>query len=498
MENADSLNTSDSQNYNNYIKGNFDSDFIDQKKIKNKGNAGIKKWLVIANNHGVIYFYNKSFGNCQWTYPKEYDKRKQKYVNIFFTDWEKIITPNSRYWKNIYTNQIQKVKPYSTTYLLEAAFMDNFAFVQFYLENNGNINVTDKQGRNALHYAIMNDNINLIKYLLGNDINQNKQDTKFLQSPVYYAIQYRAYNSLKILIEHGCNLNIQDYKGNTPLHNAIRTKNVKLIFFLVESGTKLTIKNKKKQFPIDIAVEEENWSLVKYLTKLSNMIVFNKRLNSNDGEKIINNLEKLQIKENYDNYKPKLNIQEKTSDNTQDYSIENNQIELKNKSYHKTNVNKVFNNDIHGRSINNKKQLKENKFNQLLKIKNKESIAQSVSIRSIDFEREEKPLKERRLKIVKKDYSYENDYEDDDEFGERYETKNKSFKNKANLKIKKVNQIDLKNGLNKSNNKKLSKSNSNFGSKINSLKDTMISLLGKSTSTLKFVLCKTLQVIINL
>ena len=39
-------------------------------------------WLPICDNKGRMYFYNKNTGETQRTYPKIYNKKQEKYLNI--------------------------------------------------------------------------------------------------------------------------------------------------------------------------------------------------------------------------------------------------------------------------------------------------------------------------------------------------------------------------------------------------------------------------------
>lgn len=78
---------------------------------------------------------------------------------LSLNEWEEIQTSNKkneRIWKHIYTGLTQTVKPTSTIYFLEAAFLDNIAFVNFYLSNNGNINIKDKTKRNGIFFYLFN------------------------------------------------------------------------------------------------------------------------------------------------------------------------------------------------------------------------------------------------------------------------------------------------------------------------------------------------------
>jgi len=79
-------------------------------------------------------------------------------------------------------------------------FLENLAFVIFYLENNGDINILDKKGRNALHYLAMNDSVNILNILLENKIEINHQEYKEGQTPIFYALKYSSFKVLKILL----------------------------------------------------------------------------------------------------------------------------------------------------------------------------------------------------------------------------------------------------------------------------------------------------------
>ena len=61
----------------------------------------------------------------------------------------------------------------------------------------------------ALHFAVMNDNDELVKMLCLHNINVDQQDFNG-QTPLFYSIMYRAYKSLKIIINFKPNLNIQE------------------------------------------------------------------------------------------------------------------------------------------------------------------------------------------------------------------------------------------------------------------------------------------------
>ncbi len=57
---------------------------------------------------------------------------------------------------------------------------------------------------------------------------------------------------LQYVILHGANINAQDKKGCTPLHEAIRLRNTVMEKFLIEHGADMKIKNLKSEVPEDL------------------------------------------------------------------------------------------------------------------------------------------------------------------------------------------------------------------------------------------------------
>jgi ankyrin repeat protein len=113
-------------------------------------------------------------------------------------------------YRNIVSGIIQPVKPNSTVYLMEAAFLGNIAFIQFYIEHNGDINVTDSKGRNALHLACMCDNKEVTKFLLLNGIKVDLKEKINEQTPLFLSIKYRSYKAMKLIVNYGCQTTTQE------------------------------------------------------------------------------------------------------------------------------------------------------------------------------------------------------------------------------------------------------------------------------------------------
>ncbi|KAM3718302.1 Neurogenic locus notch [Dirofilaria immitis] len=92
------------------------------------------------------------------------------------------------------------------------------------------------KGRTALHYAIMQSNQEVARYL----------------------------------IEHGANLNIQDHMGQTPLFLAASQGHVEMVHMLVMAGARRYIPDHMDQTPEDIASYKEYREVVEYFKNLRN------------------------------------------------------------------------------------------------------------------------------------------------------------------------------------------------------------------------------------
>ncbi|VDK72475.1 unnamed protein product [Litomosoides sigmodontis] len=96
------------------------------------------------------------------------------------------------------------------------------------------INGETYKGRTALHYAVMQSNQELARYL----------------------------------VERGANLNIQDHMGQTPLFLAASQGHVEMVHMLVAAGARRYIPDNMDQTPEDIASEKEYKEVTQYFTNL--------------------------------------------------------------------------------------------------------------------------------------------------------------------------------------------------------------------------------------
>lgn len=115
----------------------------------------------------------------------------------------------------------------------------------------------------------------IIKILLEHGENPNEIDNdRFGSTPLHYAVTYgkitpeMRVNIMKLLIEYGADINIQDGQGNTSLHIAMQYINFNIAKYLIDNGADLNIINNEGKTPIDIAKEINNKEAINYLNKL--------------------------------------------------------------------------------------------------------------------------------------------------------------------------------------------------------------------------------------
>ncbi|KAF5961736.1 hypothetical protein HYC85_002945 [Camellia sinensis] len=130
-------------------------------------------------------------------------------------------------------------------------------YMDMLLGNGLHIDLADKDGMTALHTAIIGKKEAVVSHLLRKDANPNIRDRDGA-SPLHYAVQVGAMQTVKILIKHNVDVNASDnffsQEGWTPLHIAIQTRNRDIAKVLLVNGADKTRRNKDGKTPLDLAL----------------------------------------------------------------------------------------------------------------------------------------------------------------------------------------------------------------------------------------------------
>ena len=116
--------------------------------------------------------------------------------------------------------------------------------------------------------AIFEGNVNRVAEILksGVDVNRVPMDRQW--PAIFVAVEQENIEAIKLLLENGADLNIQDKSGFTPLHLAIDIeadgayqleKEPMMIIsrFLIETGADTSATDNRGNTPLDIAIEYE-------------------------------------------------------------------------------------------------------------------------------------------------------------------------------------------------------------------------------------------------
>jgi ankyrin repeat protein/uncharacterized protein YegL len=110
-----------------------------------------------------------------------------------------------------------------------------------------------------LHYAIINFNVEIIKYLIEHGADVNAETSDDFTPPLHLAIEYNFnVKIIKYLVEQGANINAETNNGYTPLHwAACNNSNVEVLQYLISQGVNVNAENYHGKTPLDVADTEE-------------------------------------------------------------------------------------------------------------------------------------------------------------------------------------------------------------------------------------------------
>ena len=96
-----------------------------------------------------------------------------------------------------------------------------------------------------LHNACNVGNINIVTMLVNHediDINIVQTHEKRCPTPIFYAIKFGHINIIKLLLEHGADIDIRNIQGNTVLHQAAMMGNIEIINLLIQNRAHIQAK----------------------------------------------------------------------------------------------------------------------------------------------------------------------------------------------------------------------------------------------------------------
>jgi ankyrin repeat protein len=150
------------------------------------------------------------------------------------------------------------------------------------LVNKNNVNILHKSGLSLLHYAVSNNQIDCLKFLIGIGANVNILNRDWL-IPLNNAVHYGYVECIKLLLVAGAYPDTPDYRiceGSrkmTPLTNSIGRDDVEVIKILIDYGASINKINRTYVKEIPKWIYEYIENRLKYRRATLALIALHKR-----------------------------------------------------------------------------------------------------------------------------------------------------------------------------------------------------------------------------
>jgi ankyrin repeat protein len=105
------------------------------------------------------------------------------------------------------------------------------------------LNIQNANGKTALHLGALYRNRDSIKILIEAGCQLDLQDADG-KTALHYLARWPAFDDIEMLIKAGCQLEVQDKDGRTALHDAAESERIESVIKLIEAGANPFIKTK--------------------------------------------------------------------------------------------------------------------------------------------------------------------------------------------------------------------------------------------------------------
>ncbi|XP_044752110.1 ankyrin-1-like [Coccinella septempunctata] len=136
------------------------------------------------------------------------------------------------------------------------------------LDPCGNISQIDKYGKNALHYAVACDKLDMVEYLLATfkDLHCNQVD-RTLKTPLHIAALRDNNEMINLLLRLGATVDSRDQEGQTPLHYACMRGITKMVSTLLEAKSDINALDYEGQSTLMLATSCNHYEVVELLLR---------------------------------------------------------------------------------------------------------------------------------------------------------------------------------------------------------------------------------------
>ena len=127
----------------------------------------------------------------------------------------------------------QEDRVYPSWAILNATYAGDIDLMISILEVNPDRDVRDAFGGTALHIAIFQNNLQVIRFLLDNGFDINARATSNGYTPLHYCVWTNNLDAARLLISYNADKNIRCNEGFTPVERATREAKRDMILLLM-------------------------------------------------------------------------------------------------------------------------------------------------------------------------------------------------------------------------------------------------------------------------
>lgn len=147
--------------------------------------------------------------------------------------------------------------------IVEAARTGNVKDLRAAIAAGEDVNARDENGQKVLS-TVAKCRPDLVRLLLEHGADVNLADTG-LTTPLHWAVEFDNDECIRLLLAHGADTRARDGLGEVPLHWAAWTGHVKAAQLLLEFDPKSDIPNGGGFIPLDLAMRQEHEAFVRLL-----------------------------------------------------------------------------------------------------------------------------------------------------------------------------------------------------------------------------------------
>ena len=121
------------------------------------------------------------------------------------------------------------------------------------------------EGMTALHYAAINGDTEIVRFLVEHGADITAQDNLLSRSAIHFAAEKGNLECIKYLAEQGADLLDRDIYGTTPMHYAARSNKLDVVKFLVDKKIDYRAKDARGWTAMHYAADGGSIDVVRYL-----------------------------------------------------------------------------------------------------------------------------------------------------------------------------------------------------------------------------------------